>query len=232
MQKAFFYLLLACFIPMESSSSEKKKEEQPLPRLIEVSEYQKLYADMNLEGVVDYTAFEQAMEGHERIEAENKNIVTLIDFTKPSTEERLYIFDMAKKELLLKSYVSHGKNSGQNYATSFSNVSGSYKSSLGFYLTENTYQGKNGYSLILNGLEKGINDKAKERAIVVHGAAYSNPSIIASSGRLGRSQGCPALPLAISKKIINTIKGGTLLYIYANNKKYLAQSPVLSTRLA
>lgn len=232
MQKAFLYLLLVCFMPMEGSSFENQTEEQPHPKPIEVSECQKLYNQMNLKGVVDYTAFEQAMEGHDRIKAGNKNIVTLIDFSKPSSEERLYIFDVEKKELLLKSYVSHGKNSGQNYATSFSNEYGSYQSSLGFYLTENTYQGKNGYSLILNGLEKGINDKAKARAIVVHGAAYSNPSTIASSGRLGRSQGCPALPLAVSKKIINMIKGGSLLYIYANNKKYLAQSSVLSSRLA
>ena len=125
-----------------------------------------------------------------------------------------------------KSYCG-GKNSGGNYATSFSNVSGSYKSSLGFYVTENTYQGKNGYSLILNGLEKGINDKAKERAIVVHGAAYANPSVAASGGRLGRSFGCPALPQSLTKPIINTIKNGTLLFIYANDKGYLASSTIL-----
>ena len=92
----------------------------------------------------------------------------------------------------------HGKNSGGNYATSFSNENGSHKSSLGFYLTENTYQGRNGYSLILNGLEKGINDLAKQRAIVIHGASYSDPSVAASSGRLGRSFGCPALPVSVS----------------------------------
>lgn len=103
---------------------------------------------------------------------------------------------------------------------------------MGFFLTENTYQGKNGYSLVLNGLEKGINDRAKERAIVIHGAAYSNPSVIASSGRLGRSFGCPALPQSVSKPIINTIKGGSLLFIYANNKNYLSYSPILSERVA
>lgn len=135
---------------------------------------------------------------------------------------------MRHKKLLFSSLVSHGKNSGGNYATSFSNENGSLKSSLGFFLTENTYQGKNGYSLVLNGLEKGINDRAKERAIVIHGAAYSNPSVIASSGRLGRSFGCPALPQAVSKPIINTIKGGSLLFIYANNQNYLAYSPILS----
>ena len=133
---------------------------------------------------------------------------------------------MEKKQLLFSSVVSHGRNSGGNYATSFSNQNGSYKSSLGFYLTENTYQGGNGYSLILNGLEKGINDKAKERSIVVHGASYANPTV-AASGRLGRSLGCPALPTKLAKPIINTIKDGSVMFIYANNSSYLAQSDIL-----
>ena len=177
-----------------------------------------LYTDMQLDNVVDYTAFEQAITGSQAIERRNKDIITLIDFTKPSTEERLYVLD-----------ISHGKNSGGNYATSFSNKVNSYKSSLGFFVTENTYQGKNGYSLVLNGLEKGINDRAKERAIVVHGANYCSPSVAASAGRLGRSFGCPALPQSLAKPIINTIKNGTLLYIYANDKDYLSQSTILST---
>ena len=150
----------------------------------------------------------------------------MIDFTKPSTEKRLFVFDMEQKKMLYSSVVSHGKNSGENYATSFSNEVGSYKSSLGFYLTGNTYQGRNGYSLLLDGLEKGINDRARERAIVVHGAAYANPSVC-KSGRLGRSFGCPALPQALTKPIINTIKGGSVLFIYANNKEYMAKSSIL-----
>jgi hypothetical protein len=100
---------------------------------------------------------------------------------------------------------------------------------LGFYLTGNTYHGKHGYSLILNGLEKGINDKAKERAIVIHGASYANPSIATSQGRLGRSLGCPALPNSMSEPIINVIKDGSLLYIYANDKNYLKQSSFIAT---
>lgn len=186
-----------------------------------------LYNEMNLSHLVNYDAFEQAIVGYQKIKGRRKDILTLIDFTKPSTEERMYVLDMKNRRLLYSSHVSHGRNSGGNYATSFSNKSGSYKSSLGFYLTENTYQGRNGYSLILNGLEKNINDKAKERAIVIHGAPYANPSVIKSSGRLGRSLGCPALPLAVSKPIIDTIKGGSLLYIYANNYDYIAQSVIL-----
>ena len=200
------------------------------PVIHEVSSCRQLYQEMQLDGMVNFEAFEQAITGYHKIEDKTKEILTLVDFSKPSTEERFYVFDMRHKKLLFSSLVSHGKNSGGNYATSFSNENGSLKSSLGFFLTENTYQGKNGYSLVLNGLEKGINDRAKERAIVIHGAAYSNPSVIASSGRVGRVSGCPPLPQAVSKPIINTIKGGSLLFIYANNKNYLAYSPILSKR--
>ena len=225
MQKVIIYLLLF-FFPV-SYSGTKDTPNTPIASSA-TSECENLYNDMHLENTINYAAFEQAFIGYNKVEEKNRDIITLIDFSKPSTQERLYVLDLKKKKLLYSSLVSHGRNSGENYATSFSNENGSYKSSLGFYLTENTYQGKNGYSLILNGLERGINDRAKERAIVIHGAPYSNPSTIAS-GRLGRSQGCPALPEALSKPIINTIKGGTLLYIYADNQKYLAQSNILSS---
>ena len=183
-----------------------------------------LYHEMALEGTIDYTVFERAIAGYNRMGSFDKNILTVIDFTKPSTEKRLFVIDLKLKKVLFISYVAHGRNSGEKYATSFSNQEGSFKSSLGFYQTENTYYGKNGYSLVLNGLERGINDKAKERAIVVHGATYADPSTIRSCGRLGRSLGCPALPLAVSKKIIDTIKGGTLLYIHGDDKTYASRS--------
>lgn len=192
-----------------------------------VSGIRKLYTETGLEKVVSFAAFEQALAGYACIERKNKDIVTIIDFSKPSTEKRLAVLDMKQGKLLFSSLVAHGKNSGGNYAVSFSNANGSHKSSLGFYVTENTYQGKNGYSLILNGLEKGINDRAKERAIVMHGAAYANPAVIGRGGRLGRSFGCPALPQALSKPIINAIKGGTLLFIYANDSHYLSRSSIL-----
>lgn len=228
MQKVIIYILLF-LLPAGYSATTIDKE--PVLLIPTISECEKLYADMQLENIVNYAAFEQAFIGYNKIEEKNRNIITLIDFTKPSTKERLYVLDIEQKRLLYSSLVSHGRNSGENYAISFSNENGSHKSSLGFYLTENTYEGKNGYSLVLNGLEKGINDRAKERAIVIHGAAYSNPSVLAS-GRLGRSHGCPALPQALSKPIINTIKDGTLLYIYADDQKYLAQSNILSSHTA
>ena len=194
----------------------------------EIDECAELYASMRLEGIVNYKAFRQAVEGYKKIGNRHRDILTLIDFSKPSTEKRLYVFDMKNRKMLYNSLVSHGRNSGGNYATSFSNEYGSYKSSLGFYLTETTYSGGNGYSLILNGLEKGINDRAKERAIVVHGASYANPSVIKGGGRLGRSLGCPALPEKVSRPIIDAIKGGSVMYIYAEKPEYFAQSEILS----
>lgn len=188
-----------------------------------------LYKEMKLDGKVNYAAFRQAVIGYSRIEKRKQEVLTLIDFTKPSTQERLYVFDMKGKKMLFSSVVAHGKNSGNKYATSFSNEEGSYKSSLGFYLTESTYEGRNGYSLILEGLEKGINDHARQRAIVMHGAAYANPSVIHAGGRLGRSFGCPAVPQKLSRPIIDAIKEGSVLYIYADKSDYLAQSAILHT---
>lgn len=193
----------------------------------EAAVYAGLYRSMQLEGVVDWKAFRQAVAGYYKIAGRKREVLTLIDFSRPSTEKRLFVFDMRQRKLLFSSVVSHGKNSGGMYATSFSNEYGSYKSSLGFYLTETTYQGKNGYSLILNGLEKGINDRARERAIVMHGAAYADPSLVSRGGRLGRSFGCPAVPQKLARPIIDAIKGGSVMYIYAGTPDYLARSSVL-----
>jgi len=192
------------------------------------NEYKQLYNEMQLHGIVNYHAFEQAMTGYNQIDSRRKNIITIIDFTKPSIEERFFVLDIENRKLLFKSHVSHGKNSGENYATSFSNKVGSNQSSLGFFLTDNVYYGKNGYSLVLHGLEEGINHLAKKRAVVIHGAAYANPSFIASNKRLGRSFGCPALPEALAKPIINTIKDGSVLFIYANDKNYSEKSHFLN----
>lgn len=200
----------------------------PEPIVAEVIGYESLYSEMQLEGEVSFIAFEQAMKGYERIGSGKKGIITLIDFSKPSTQDRLYILDLDNKKIILSSLVAHGKGSGDKYAKYFSNKNGSHKSSLGFYMTGNTYDGRCGYSLVLNGLEKGINDKALQRGIVIHGADYSNPSVIASSGRLGRSFGCPAVPEALNEEIINIIKGGTLLYIYAHDATYKNKSVILS----
>lgn len=223
-----FFLLFILLFPLDFLSSDANEPSTSLSLSVdEPTPAERLFDEMQLKDVVNFAAFRQAINGYYKISEKHKPIMTLIDFSKPSTEKRLFVFDMQKKELLYSSVVSHGKNSGDNYATSFSNEYGSYKSSLGFYLTGKTYQGRNGYSMILDGLEKGINDKAKERAIVVHGASYANPST-ATSGRLGRSLGCPALPKILTKPIINTIKDGSVLFIYANDPDYLTQSSIIS----
>lgn len=180
-----------------------------------------------LEEEVEYEAFELALEGYRKIEDRSKEILTLIDYSKSSAVERLFVIDMENEQVLFKSHVAHGRNSGDEFATSFSNVDGSYKSSPGFYITEGTYHGRNGYSLIIDGLEKGINDKAKQRAIVVHGSKYVAPSIAQKLGKVGRSLGCPALPYAVTKEIIDTIKGGSVIFIYPGTEDYASRSPLL-----
>ena len=186
-------------------------------------DYRAVYDVMGLSRKIDFAVFENACKGYARIR-HHKELMTIIDFTKPSTQERLFVIDMLRREVLLSSHVAHGQGSGGNYATSFGNENGSHKSSLGFYLTGESYQGRNGYSMRLHGLESGINDKAYERAVVVHGAAYANPSVCRSNGRLGRSFGCPALPEDVNARVIDLIKGGSVLFIYAADGEYLAQS--------
>ena len=221
------FLFLPCTLFLGGKSSDSTPDFAERAASSDVEAYASLYRSMQLEGVVNWKAFRQAVAGYYKIDNRKREVLTLIDFSRPSTVKRLFVFDMRERKVLFSSVVSHGKNSGDNYATSFSNECGSYKSSLGFYLTESTYQGKNGYSLILNGLEKGINDRARERAIVMHGAAYADPSVVSRGGRLGRSFGCPAVPQKLSRPIIDAIKGGSVMYIYAETPDYLAHSSVL-----
>ncbi|CCZ69156.1 MAG TPA: murein L,D-transpeptidase catalytic domain family protein [Candidatus Phocaeicola caecigallinarum] len=222
-----FLIILMMVASVCSSVLCRSEEKKDAPQVKIVDRCLQLYHEMDLEGRVNYIAFRQAVTGYYRIGQRKREVLTLIDFSKPSTQERLYVFDMKQKKMLFSSVVAHGKNSGNIYATSFSNEDGSHKSSLGFYLTESTYQGRNGYSLLLEGLEKGINDRARQRAIVMHGAAYANPSVIRNGGRLGRSFGCPAVPQKLCRPIIDAIKGGSVMYIYAAKPSYLAQSSIL-----
>lgn len=186
---------------------------------------------LNLAGL-NRKAFELAQEGYEKLKEQgallNDNIISIIDFSLPSTEKRLYVVDLKNYQVLYKTYVAHGKNSGTVMANSFSNKPSSNKSSLGFYKTLGTYVGKHGYSLKLEGLEKGINDNAYERAIVMHGADYVSPSYIPKLGYIGRSQGCPAVASREATPIINTIKNGSCLFIYSPNASYQQRSSILS----
>ena len=156
------------------------------------------------------------------------NVISVIDFSQPSTSKRFYLIDLDIKQVIYQDYVAHGKNTGNLMAEKFSNTPHSNQSSLGFYKTGETYYGKHGLSLRLDGLEKGINDKARQRAIVIHSAKYAEESFIQKYGRLGRSFGCPALPAENYEEIIELIKGGTLLFIYFPESRYLENSSVLN----
>ncbi|HEY3405020.1 MAG TPA: murein L,D-transpeptidase catalytic domain family protein [Ohtaekwangia sp.] len=154
----------------------------------------------------------------------NKKLLTIIDFTQSSRRKRFYTLDLENLKMTYNTYVSHGKNTGEDEAKHFSNIIHSNQSSLGFYLTAETYIGSKGYSLKLDGLEKGFNDNMRARAVVMHEADYVSEYWIKKYGRLGRSQGCPALPVELSKEIIDTIKDHTLIFAYYNNSTYLQNS--------
>ncbi|HSJ67586.1 MAG TPA: murein L,D-transpeptidase catalytic domain family protein [Anditalea sp.] len=175
---------------------------------------------------------EMAVNGYHKLlnnkQIEKGKTLTIVDFSLPSTEKRMWIIDVESGMILHNSVVSHGRNSGNLMAEKFSNVDSSYMSSLGFYVTGETYFGKHGYSLRLDGVEKGFNDKARDRAIVIHGAEYANENFITSTGRLGRSLGCPALPVDTSKEIIDMIKDKTCLFIFGKDDDYISKSKLIN----
>lgn len=193
-----------------------------------------IYAIVNLaETGLGRNVFEFAIKGLKKLASngklQNTNIVTIADYSQSSNKKRLYVIDLKNKKLLFNTYVAHGRKTGEEYARYFSNVEGSLKSSLGFYITEHPIIGSHtGFSLMINGVEKGFNDNAFKRAIIIHAAEYATENFIKKYGRLGRSLGCPALPPALNKLIIETIKGGTCLFIYNPNNNYICSSSLLN----
>jgi len=157
----------------------------------------------------------------------NDTIVSIIDFSLSSSKKRLFVIDIKNYKVLYNTYVAHGRNSGTEYAKEFSNNPESFKSSLGFYVTGDTYSGNHGYSLRLEGEESGINDNALSRGVVMHSAWYVNENIAKSQGYIGRSQGCPAIPENLHKPIIEKIKNGSCLFLYSPDKNYLNNSKIL-----
>jgi hypothetical protein len=155
------------------------------------------------------------------------NLLAIVDFSQPSNNKRLYVIDLNTYQLLYNTYVAHGMKTGKAKATSFSNKASSNKSSLGFYVTGNAYQGSNGYSLKLQGMEKGINDGAMRRGIVIHGADYVCEGLIESQGYIGRSWGCPAVAPEVSQPLIDLLKEGSCLFIYAPTTAYTAKSSMV-----
>jgi len=191
------------------------------------------YDSMDLDKMgLSEQAFNYAMKGFNYLVHHGKlakdNIISIVDFTLPSSTKRLFVIDLDDYRVLYNTYVAHGVNSGREYANQFSNTPSSYKSSLGFYETLQTYMGEHGYSLRLDGLEKGINDNANSRDIVIHAADYVNESFIRSQGYIGRSWGCPALPEKLHKPIIDKIKNGSCLFIYSTNNAYLKKSKIIN----
>jgi hypothetical protein len=177
-------------------------------------------------------AFDYAMKGYNYFlscgKIQNDETVSIIDFSLPSYAKRLFVIDVKKGTVLFNTYVSHGRNSGDAMANEFSNDINSNKSSLGFYTTADTYKGKHGYSLRLNGEEQGINDNVYNRGIVMHSAPYVSEGTIKQLGFLGRSEGCPAVPQNLYKAIIAKIKNGSCLFMYSPNEDYLAHSQILN----
>lgn len=209
--------MLAMSVPAESSVLSAKDIYQTLNPM-----------DWNLP---EWNCFQFGIEGFYRLKEQGKvkkNILTLIDFSFSANAKRMWVIDMDSYTVLYQTLVSHGRNSGEEFAKKFSNTPESFQSSLGFYATAETYQGKHGLSMRLDGLERGINDKARDRAIVIHGADYVSESFIHKNKRLGRSQGCPALPQDLTKEIIELIKDQSCLFIYHPNRSYINQSRLVS----
>lgn len=197
-----------------------------------VAEKMELYERLNLASLgLSHEAFVYGLTGFHNLLSTGKvmkdNILSIVDFSLPSSKKRLFVIDLEAGELLFHTYTSHGRNSGQILPTQFSNKANSNKSSLGFYITGDTYQGKHGESLRLLGEEDGINDNALKRGIVMHSATYVDEEIIRSQGFIGRSQGCPALPKNVYKQVIGTIKDGTCLFIYSPDKYYKTHSRMI-----
>jgi hypothetical protein len=198
---------------------------------------QALYHAIKLEEYnLSYHVFRYAMTGYFNLRQQgklsNKKLISIIDFTKKSSLKRFYTIDLEALAVKFFTYVSHGKNTGEDEAKSFSNVVHSNQSSIGFYVTGETYVGSKGYSLRLDGMEKGYNDRIRERAVVIHNAEYVSEKWIRQYGRLGRSQGCPALPVELGRKIIDVVKNKTVIFAYATDDQYLGSSPMLdATRL-
>lgn len=193
-----------------------------------------LYDMMALEDSgLSIQAFEYAWLGYHNLlkkgQLHNTDVLTICDFSQSSSQQRMYVIDVRTRKVLYRTWVAHGINSGEEYASSFSNEPESCKSSLGFFVTRKTYTGINGLSLRIEGMDKGFNDNAGRRSIVIHGAPYVSMRILRKYGVMGTTFGCPAIPSELSDEIIPLVKNGSCFFIYYPSKKYIAQSPVLNS---
>jgi hypothetical protein len=237
MKKYVFYLVLFLAPAIHQAGSEfRNMSNERLAHVLAdpIEEEEALYSTLNLsQHGLSHEVFELALKGYLKLKSENRldnpDILTIVDFSQTSKNKRLYVIDFEKQELLFHTLVAHGRNTGGEYAKHFSNVNGSHQSSLGFYVTKNNHMGSRvGYSMIMEGIEKGFNDNARNRQIIMHGADYATEDFINRNGRLGRSYGCPAVPPELIKPIVSTIENGTCLFIYYPDNTYLSNSPILT----
>jgi L,D-transpeptidase catalytic domain len=219
--KRFIIIMSTLMLFFGCSTMMYNKTPMPLEQIDEI------YSQAELEAILDYDVFKMAMTGFSKIAPKKDNLLSIIDFGLPSTDQRFYLIDIKNRNLLYYTYTSHGVNTGEDLAVKFSNKEGSRQSSLGFYLTAETYEGKHGVSLKLDGLERGFNHHARKRYIVIHSADYVTDEFIQENGRLGRSWGCPALPPDLTQDIIEKIKEGSVLFIYGNDENYLSKSKLI-----
>jgi hypothetical protein len=238
-----YYKLLVCmsiyFMAAVSYKIVKATEANTMSEAARVEAYiSALYkqVDFSTHDRLSYIVFNRAMHGYLNLKNSGKltnkrEIISICDFNQPSTVERLWIIDLAAKKVLYNTFVAHGQSTGEDCAVEFSNKVNSHQSSLGFYVTTNTYIGEHGLSLRLQGMDQGFNDAAMERDIVVHGAEYVCENFICDNQRLGRSWGCPAVPIVLAEPIINTIKDGTCLFIYYPQPKYLSSGYWLNKKI-
>jgi len=237
MNKKYFFLFLIFVLSsflyfVHAQNSHLSKEKLLALKKVELN-IKDLYNELNAAQYdLSFEAFRYAYIGYQSLRKQHrlneKDLFSIIDFTKDSSSKRFYTIDLEKMKIVYYTYVAHGKKSGERMATSFSDAVESNKSSIGFYITGNTYNGGNGYSLILHGDEKGYNSNLAKRSVVVHAADYANEDYIARNGRMGRSLGCPALPENIYKQVIETIKEKTMIFAYYNDAKYLKTSKYLN----
>lgn len=230
----FFNLLLLCIVPtlMMWHLPDIKHYRVHISAPVNVKKpfsRNDIYDSLHLgEAGLSRVAYEVGLAGFCQLESSgdirNDSILSIVDLSLPSSKKRLFVIDLSACKLIFNTYVSHGRNSGKEWATRFSNNPRSYESSLGFYITGETYIGHHGYSLRLNGKEQGINDNASSRGIVIHGASYVNERIAKSHGYIGRSEGCPAIPKKLHRVIIEKIKNGTCLFLYSPDKFYETHS--------
>jgi hypothetical protein len=218
-------LLTSAYVP-SAKTGDKKESYVPLEQQMEES-----FLSLH-EPSLSRDAYRLALQGYQALLSEgritNDSVLSIIDFTLPSSDYRFFVINLKRNRVIFKTLVSHGCNSGELYAIRFSNKLQSHQSALGFYITGDTYTGSQGYSLLLDGVDAGYNDLARKRCIVIHGADYVSEEFISRNGRLGRSFGCPALPALLCVPIIDSIKGGSVLFSYYSDITYPVRSRVLN----